>query len=94
MQNSATITGKVYFMSQEENMGASGSTKKTVVVEYVDGNRLQRVPIDFFNPKNTLDMIGVGNDVLVMYLPTGQESRTQPGRFFSGFKGISIQILR
>lgn len=92
MINKAEINGKVIYKSPLQSITTTTS-KITVVVQYPNGNRLENVPIEFINPGNNLDNVQVDQQVLVSYIPTGNQSKTDPTKYFVGLKGLNIQII-
>lgn len=86
MLNKSDITGRVYYKGPVEQITAN-MTKIVVVVEYQNGNRVEKVPVEFINPTNVFDSIKVNSQVVIGYVPGGNEHN---GKFYASLKGQSI----
>jgi hypothetical protein len=90
--NQSTLQGKVTFVGQEQQITAN-MAKREIVVEYQRGNRIEQPKVEFINPTNVFDRIQVGQEVLITFYPCGNQSKTDPSKFFVSLVGVNLQIL-
>lgn len=89
MLNEGQIQGKVHYLGKVEDITPT-MKKLTLVVQYLNRERLEKVPIEFINPTNVFDRVKVGSEVLITYMPGGNEHN---GKFYASFKGQSLAII-
>lgn len=83
------VSGKVVFIGQTESVGQNGFTKRVLVVEELEGQYPQKIPIDFVKDKTTmLDSLVINQNVKVKFNLRGSESN---GRWFLQAQGWKIE---
>lgn len=83
------VKGKVVFIGQTENVGQKGFTKRVLVVQELEGQYPQKIPLDFVKEKTALlDGINVGQEVKVQLNLRGSESN---GRWYLSAQGWKIE---
>lgn len=92
--NQANLVGKIVHISEPRQLSANRNII-TVVVEYQRmSNRVETVPIEFYNPERELFQgLGVGAKVIVGYQPGGSQSKADSSKYFPSYIGISINQI-
>ena len=90
--NQSTLQGKVVYVGDKQQITAN-MAKIEVVVEYQRGNRIEQPKVEFINPTNVFDRLVKGQEVLITFYPSGNQSKTDPSKFFVSLVGVNLQIL-
>lgn len=91
--NKGEVTGKVYFKSEIELIGANQMSKQILVVE-TDAEYPQKLPIEFIKDKvSLLANLQIGQQVKVSVNVRGNEYQDRNGvtRFGLSFQGWKIE---
>jgi len=90
----AEIIGKVYFKSEVELIGANQMKKQILVVETVDAQYPQKLPIEFIKDKcDLLTNLQIGQQVKASVNVRGNEYQDRNGvtRFGLSFQGWKVE---
>lgn len=86
------ISGKVYFKSEVETIGANQMKKQTIAVE-TDSEYPQKFPVEFIKDKvDLLNTVQVGQNISIQVNARGNEYQDRNGvtRFGLSFQGWKI----
>lgn len=92
IENKHEQSGEIVYIGPTENITANLS-KRTIAIQVPNGNRLEMIPFDFYNPTNVLDKFSVGNKVHISYKLKGNQSKNDKTKFFASCEGTNIQKL-